>query len=163
MFYDSKAIFFKVLEVPGEDLETLSETKAGKGALERRLRLSFCRFGQIFEILRVPLGGNFWLKSDVFSDSIFDDFLMNFGVTFGRGRRQGRTSLSLQNLRVRQESGKGINPLARPVPLWGGGGSEGSAPAAGPSGNQLTADLQIRRISRISKICRIESVGKFCN
>ena len=41
--------------------------------------------------------------------------------------------------------------------------SEGSAPAAGPSGNQLTADLQIRRMSRISKICRIESVGKFSN
>ena len=41
--------------------------------------------------------------------------------------------------------------------------SEGSAPAAGPSGNQLTADLQIRRISRISKICRIESIGKFSN
>ena len=41
--------------------------------------------------------------------------------------------------------------------------SEGSAPAAGPSGNQLTADLQIRRISRIPKICRIESIGKFSN
>ena len=41
--------------------------------------------------------------------------------------------------------------------------SEGSAPAAGPSGNQLTADLQIRRISRILKICRIESIGKLSN
>ena len=39
--------------------------------------------------------------------------------------------------------------------------SEGSAPAAGPSGNQLTADLQIRRIRRFSKICRIESIEKF--
>ena len=37
--------------------------------------------------------------------------------------------------------------------------SEGSAPAAGPSGHQLTADLQIGRISRISKICKIESIG----
>ena len=41
--------------------------------------------------------------------------------------------------------------------------SEGSAPAAGPSGHQLTADLQIGRISRILKICKIESIGKFSN
>jgi len=41
--------------------------------------------------------------------------------------------------------------------------SEGSAPAAGPSGKQLTADLQFRMISRISKICRIESIGNFSN
>ena len=58
----SKTIIFEVLEVSGEDLETLSETKGDKGALERRLRLPFCRFGQIFEILRVPLGDYFALN-----------------------------------------------------------------------------------------------------
>ena len=51
-------MIFEVLEVLGNDLETLSEMKAGNGALERRLRLSFCRFGQIFEILRIALGGH---------------------------------------------------------------------------------------------------------
>ena len=55
-------MIFEVLEVLGDDLETLSEMKAGKGALEECLRLPFCRFGQIFEILRVPLGGNFGSK-----------------------------------------------------------------------------------------------------
>ena len=51
MFYHSKTILFEVLEVLGDDFETLSETKADERALERRLRLPFCRFGQIFEIL----------------------------------------------------------------------------------------------------------------
>ena len=55
-------MIFEVLEVPGDDLEAISEMKAGKGGLEGRLRVPFCRFGQIFEILRVPWGGNFWLK-----------------------------------------------------------------------------------------------------
>ena len=55
-------MIFEVLEVLGDDLETFSEMKAAKGALERRLRLPFCRFGEIFEILRVPLGGLFGSK-----------------------------------------------------------------------------------------------------
>ena len=55
-------MIFDVLEVPGDDLETLSEMGAAKRALERGLRVPFCRFGRIFEILRVPLGGHFRLK-----------------------------------------------------------------------------------------------------
>ena len=50
-------MIFEVLEVPGDDLETFSEMKAAKGALERHSRPSFCRFGEIFEILTVPLVG----------------------------------------------------------------------------------------------------------
>ena len=55
-------MIFEVLEVLGNDLETLSEMETAKRALERGLRLPFCRFGEIFEILRVPLGGHFGLK-----------------------------------------------------------------------------------------------------
>ena len=55
-------MIFEVLEVPGDDLEAISEMKAGKGGLEGRLRLPFCRFGQIFEILRVPLGSHLGSK-----------------------------------------------------------------------------------------------------
>ena len=51
-------MIFEVLEVPGDDLKTLSEMEAAKGALERCLRVPFCRFGVIFVILRVPLGGH---------------------------------------------------------------------------------------------------------
>ena len=50
-------MIFDVLEVPGDDLETLSDMKAAKEALERCSRVPFCTFGEIFEILRVPLGG----------------------------------------------------------------------------------------------------------
>ena len=50
-------MIFEVLEVIGNDLETLPEMEAAKGAFERCLRVPFCRFGEIFEILRVPLGG----------------------------------------------------------------------------------------------------------
>ena len=57
-------MIFEVLEVLGEGLGTLSEMKAAKRALERCLRVPFCRFGEIFEILRVSLGGHleskFW-------------------------------------------------------------------------------------------------------
>ena len=62
LLYSSKTIIFEVPEVSGDDLETISEMKAGKGALEGRLRVPFCRFGQIFEILRVPLGDHFESK-----------------------------------------------------------------------------------------------------
>ena len=55
-------MIFEVLEVPGDDLETLSEMKAAKGALEWCSRVPFCRFGQIFEILRIPLEGYFESK-----------------------------------------------------------------------------------------------------
>ena len=55
-------MIFEVLEGLGDDLETLSEMKAAKEALERRSSLPFCRLGQIFEILRVPLVGNFGSK-----------------------------------------------------------------------------------------------------
>ena len=51
-------MIFEVLEVLGEGLETLSEMEAAKRALERCLRVPFCRFGEIFEILKVSLGGN---------------------------------------------------------------------------------------------------------
>ena len=47
-FYYSKTIIFEVLEVLGDDLETLSEMKAAKWALEKCLRVSFCRFDEIF-------------------------------------------------------------------------------------------------------------------
>ena len=59
-------MIFEVLEVLGHDLETLSEMKAAKGALERRSRVPFCRFGEIFEILRVPLGGHLGSKIWIF-------------------------------------------------------------------------------------------------
>ena len=55
-------MIFEVLEVFGDDLETLSEMGAAKRALERGLRVPFCRFGEIFEILRVPLGGHLGSK-----------------------------------------------------------------------------------------------------
>ena len=51
-------MIFEVREVLGEGLGTLSEMKAAKGALERCSRLPFCRFSEIFEILRVSLGGH---------------------------------------------------------------------------------------------------------
>ena len=51
-------MIFEVLEVLGEGLGTLSEMKAAKRVLGRCLRVPFCRFGEIFEILRVPLGGH---------------------------------------------------------------------------------------------------------
>ena len=50
-------MIFEVLEVLGEGLETLSEMEATKRALERCLRVPFCRFGEIFEILRVTTLG----------------------------------------------------------------------------------------------------------
>ena len=49
---------FEVLKVVGKGMETPSEMKAAKRALERCLRVPFCRFGAIFEIFRVPLGGH---------------------------------------------------------------------------------------------------------
>ena len=55
-------MIFEVLEVLGDDLETLSEMEAAKRALERGLRVPFCRFCEIFEISRVPVGGHFRLK-----------------------------------------------------------------------------------------------------
>ena len=55
-------MIFEVLEVLGDDLETLSEVKAAKGAFERCLKVEFCRFSKIFEILRVPLGGHLGSK-----------------------------------------------------------------------------------------------------
>ena len=57
-FYPGKTSFFEVLEVFGDDLETLSEMETAKRVLERGLRVPFCRFGQILEILRVLLGGH---------------------------------------------------------------------------------------------------------
>ena len=62
MFYLGKTIIFEVQEVSGDDLETISDMKAGKRVLEGRLRTPFWRFGQIFEILRVPLGGHLGSK-----------------------------------------------------------------------------------------------------
>ena len=57
-------MIFEVMEVLGEGLETLSEMEAAKRVLERCLRVPFCRFGEIFEILRVSLGSHlgstFW-------------------------------------------------------------------------------------------------------
>ena len=55
-------MIFEVLEVLGDDLETFPGTKAAKRALERCLRVQFCRFDEIFEILRVPVGGHFCSK-----------------------------------------------------------------------------------------------------
>ena len=51
-------MIFEVLEVFGDDLKTLSEMKAAKRALQEGFRVPFCRFGVIFVILRVPLGGH---------------------------------------------------------------------------------------------------------
>ena len=55
-------MIFEVLEVLGDDLGPRSEMKAAKGALERCLRTQFCKFGEIFEILRVLLGGHLGSK-----------------------------------------------------------------------------------------------------
>ena len=55
-------MIFEILEVLGNDLETLSEMEAAKRALERGSRVPFCRFGEFFEISRVPLGGQFGSK-----------------------------------------------------------------------------------------------------
>ena len=43
-FHLSKIIIFEVLEVPGDDLETISGMKAAQRALERCLRVQVCRF-----------------------------------------------------------------------------------------------------------------------
>ena len=61
-FYLGKTIIFELPEVPGDDLETISEMKAAQRPLERCLSFQFCRFCQIFEILRVPLGGHLGSK-----------------------------------------------------------------------------------------------------
>ena len=55
-------MIFEVMEVLGEGLETLSEMEAAKRALERCLRVPFCWFGEISEILRVPLGDHLGSK-----------------------------------------------------------------------------------------------------
>ena len=55
-------MIFEVMEVLGEGLETLSEMEAAKRALERCSRVPFCRFGEIFEISRVPLGDHLGSK-----------------------------------------------------------------------------------------------------
>ena len=62
----------------GDDLKTFSELRAGKGALERHLRVPFYRFCTIFEILRVLWETILSENSDFFSDSIFDHFLGSF-------------------------------------------------------------------------------------
>ena len=61
-FYQGKTMIFEVLEVLGNDLETLSEMETAERAFERGLRVPFCRFGEILEILRVPLGGHLGSK-----------------------------------------------------------------------------------------------------
>ena len=55
-------MIFEVLEVFGDGLGTLSEMEAAKRALERGLRVSFCRFCEIFEISRVPVGDHLGSK-----------------------------------------------------------------------------------------------------
>ena len=55
-------MIFEVLEVLGDDLEIFSAMTAAKVVLGRCSRLPFCRFGEIFEILRVPLAGNLGSK-----------------------------------------------------------------------------------------------------
>ena len=52
-------MIFEVLEVLGDDLEAFHGMRAAKRALESCLRVPFCRFDEIFEILRVPVGGHF--------------------------------------------------------------------------------------------------------
>ena len=55
-------MILEVLGALGDDLETFPGMKAVKRALERCLRVPFCRFDEIFEILRVPVGGHFRSK-----------------------------------------------------------------------------------------------------
>ena len=55
-------MIYEVLEVFGEGLGTISEMGASKRALESGLKMQFCRFGEIFVILRVPLGGHLGSK-----------------------------------------------------------------------------------------------------
>ena len=58
-------MFFEVLEVLGDDLEILSEMETGNRALERGLRMQFCRFGQL-------------LKFEGSSGEVFGVKLLNF-------------------------------------------------------------------------------------
>ena len=102
LFYYSKTIFFEVPEVFGDDLETISEMKAAKGDLEGRLRVPFCRFGQIFEIFRVSLGDNSWLKFWTF---FWFDFWSLFGLLLGGAGGRGGPPWAFKTWRVRQESG----------------------------------------------------------
>ena len=55
-------MIYEVLEVFGEGLGTISEMGASKRALESGLKMPFCSFGEIFVILRVPLGGHLGSK-----------------------------------------------------------------------------------------------------
>ena len=95
-FYPSKTIILEVLEVFGDGLETLSEMKATKRALERCLRLPFCRFDEILEILRVPVGSHFRSKNWTFF--WFDFWSILRSILGGAGGRGG-PPLSLKNLR----------------------------------------------------------------
>ena len=107
-FYYSKTMIFEVLEVLGDDLETFPGMKAAKRALERCLRVPFCRFDEIFEILRVPVGGHFRSKNWTF---FWFDFWSNFEVKMGGAGGRGGLPLSLKNLR---NWGTASVELARP-------------------------------------------------
>ena len=101
-------MIFEVLEVLGEGLGTLSEMKAAKRALERCLRVPFCRFCEIFEILRVPLGGHLGSKFWTF---FWFDFWSILGSLFGGAGGRGGPPLSLKNLKT---WGTASVELARP-------------------------------------------------
>ena len=118
--YCSKTAIFEVLEVSGDDLKTFSELKAGKGAFERCLRIPFCRFCWIFEILRVPLGDHFESKFGTF---FWFDLWLLFELLLGGGRRQGRTPLSSQNLSQNLEELETVAHQHALLPLRGVGGS----------------------------------------
>jgi hypothetical protein len=108
LFYLSKTMIFEVLEVLGEGLGTLSEMKAARRALERCLRVPFCRFGEIFEILRVPLGGHLGSKFWTF---FWFDFWSLFDELLGGAGGRGGLPLSLKNLKT---WGTASVELARP-------------------------------------------------
>ncbi len=123
-FYYSKTMIFEVLEVLGDDLETFPGMKAAKRALERCLRVPFCRFDEIFEILRVPVGGHFRWKNWTF---FWFDFWSNFEVKMGGAGGRGGTPLKPQepeNLRncisgigtPFTPCGVGADPKASPLP-----------------------------------------------
>ena len=111
LFYYSKTMIFEVLEVLGDDMRTFPGTKATKRALEGCSRVPFCRFGQIFEDFEGPCGRPFWIKILIFFSI---RFLIKFWGKNERGRRQGRTLLSLKKPEDLTGIAQGTSPMTRP-------------------------------------------------
>ena len=145
LFYWNKAIVFEVPEVSGDDLETISEMKVGKRALEGRLRVPFCRFGQIFEILRVPLGGHFGSK---FWACFWFDFWSILRSILGGAGGRGGPPWAFKTWRVRQESVQGLKPFRHALYPCGVGADLKASPL--PPAPLATSLLLICRLNGLA-------------